>query len=285
MPEVAVNIMLFVLGAAIGSFLNVLAMRFSEESGFKLAAKGRSRCPHCSKTLTWSELIPLLSFVAQGRRCRECKKPISWVYPGVELLAGLIAVFVPLHLGYGIPALMWVLVLWTLLLISAIDLRLGLIPNGLVVLVGLFGGTIFTYKYLMGYFEVISASKVVSYIGHYYLTFRAGDSVLINHLFAIGFGLALFGGIYLLSKGKAMGLGDVKLAAALGTLLVLPDMVLAMALSFIVGSGVGLGMMKFGKLKFKSSVPFGPFMAIGVTLVFFFGYDIVDAYFTLFGLI
>ncbi|MDP3953409.1 MAG: prepilin peptidase [bacterium] len=284
MPEAAVNIALFVLGAAVGSFLNVLALRFSEESGFGPALRGRSKCPHCGRTLTWSELIPIFSFLAQGGKCRGCKGRISLVYPTVELLAGLIAVFVPLHLGFGVPALIWVLALWTLLLISAIDLRLGLIPNGLVALLAALGGTLFAYKHFLGYFEGLIGSKTASYIGHYYLTFRVGESVLVNHLLAGGFGLVLFGGIYLLSKGKAMGLGDVKLVAALGTLLVLPDMVLAVALSFMVGSVVGLGMMKFGKLEFKSSVPFGPFLAIGVTFVLFFGYDIVDAYFKLFGI-
>ncbi|MDP3953750.1 MAG: prepilin peptidase [bacterium] len=285
MLEAAVNIALFILGTAIGSFLNVLAFRFSEKSGFGPAMKGRSKCPHCSKVLTWSELVPILSFLIQGGECRGCKGRISLVYLTVEFLAGLIAVFVPIHLSFGVPALIWVLVLWTLLLISAIDLRLGLIPNGLVALVAALGGTLFAYRYFSGYFETFIGSKTASYIGHYYLTFSVGESVLINHLLAIGFGLALFGGVYLLSKGKAMGLGDVKLAGALGTLLVLPDMVLAVALAFIVGSLAGIIMMKFGKLQFKSSVPFGPFLAIGVTFVLFFGYDIVDAYFKLFGII
>jgi len=285
MPDVAVRITLFVLGTAIGSFINVLALRYSEKNGFKRAMRGRSKCPHCSKTLKWYELIPIVSFLIQLGKCRGCGKGISLMYPAVELAAGLIALYVPLQLGYGVAACIWAVALWTLLLMSFIDLRLKLIPNGLVVLLTTLGSGLFLYRYSTGYFSDYVGSKGISFIGHYYLTFRVGSEALVNYLWAVAFGLVLFGGIYLLSKGKAMGLGDVKLAGALGTLLVFPDMVAAMALSFIVGAAVGLVLMKWKGMSFKSSVPFGPFMALGVTLVFFFGYDIVNAYFKLFGLV
>ncbi len=285
MPEEVIYVLLFISGTALGSFLNVLALRYSDKHGFSRAFSGRSKCPHCEQPLSWSELIPLLSFAIQGRKCRSCAKPISWMYPAVELLSGIIAVGMPLYLGFGVPALIWAAVFWTLLLISAIDLRLKLIPNKLVFLLLLLGAALVWHKYAAGYSNEFASSQGVSFIGHYYLTFRIGKEILLNHLWSVAFGLALFGGVYLFTKGKAMGLGDVKLAGALGALLVLPDMVLAMALAFITGSVIGLILMALGDLKFKSKVPFGPFMALGVTLVFFFGYDIVDAYFNLFGLL
>ena len=284
MSELIVNILLLVFGAALGSFINVLGFRYSTKNGFKDALAGRSRCQYGGHELKWIDLIPIFSFLFLRGKCRTCKKPISWRYPLVEVLAALTALFVPLQIGFGIPALLWVVCFWTLLLISIIDLRLKIIPNSLVILIAVSGLGLVAYKYFDGVFDKPIGSGGISSMGMYYLTFIIGHNVLLNYLYALIFALMLFGWAYLLSKGKAMGMGDVKLATALGAWFILPDMVLAMALAFIVGSVVGLIMMRFGKLKFKSSVPFGPVMATGVTLVFFFGYDIVNAYFKIFGL-
>ncbi|MCR4261080.1 MAG: prepilin peptidase [Candidatus Colwellbacteria bacterium] len=280
---VVTNALLIIFGAAIGSFINVLGFRYSTKNKFGNALRGRSKCQHGGHGLKWLDLIPVFSFLFLRGKCRTCHKPISWRYPIVEALAGLVALFVPLQIGFGIPALLWVLGFWTLLLISIIDLRLQIIPNSLVIFLAALGVGSMAYQYTDGLWGDWLRYYEISSLGAYYLTFRIGSSILLNHVYATLVALALFGGIYIASKGKAMGLGDVKLVAALGAWLVFPDMVLAMALSFIVGSIVGLTMMALGKLKFKSGIPFGPFIATGVTLVFFFGYDIVNAYFKIFG--
>lgn len=285
MSEVATNILLLVFGAAIGSFINVLGFRYSTKKGFADALTGRSKCPHCGHELGWMDLIPVFSFLLLMGKCRTCKRPISWRYPTVEILAALVALLVPLTIGFGVDALLWVLGLWILLLISIIDFRLKIIPNSLVILLGTLGVGLMIFKYFTGVFDDPLGVRGVSLIGAHYLSFQIGENALLNHLWAALFCFALFGGLYFLSKGRAMGLGDVKLSIVLALWLTFPDMVLAMALSFIVGSIVGLLMIRFGRLKFKSNVPFGPFMAIGVTLVFFLGYDIVNAYFKVFGLI
>ena len=284
MPELVVNTLLFVFGAAIGSFINVLGFRYSVKKGFKDAFVGRSMCPQCKTKLKWIDLIPIFSFVFLMGKCRTCKKPISWRYPLGETIAALIALFVPLQIGFGIPALLWVLCLWILLLISIVDFRLKIIPDSLVVLIAVLGLGLMALKYFNGYFDGLVQSDGISFMGTHYITFRIGVSALLNHVYSILFALGLFGGLYAFSKGRAMGMGDVKLASALGLWLIFPDMVLSMALAFIVGSIIGLAMMQFKKLKFKSNVPFGPFIAAGVTLVFFFGYDIVNAYFKIFGI-
>jgi len=284
MPEAVINILLLFFGAAMGSFIDVLGSRYSKNNSFRAALGGRSRCPSGKHKLEWIDLIPVLSFLFLRGKCRTCKASISWRYPLVEVLSALIALFVPLQLGFGIPALFWVVCLWTLLLISLIDLRLKIIPNSLIVLLVVLGLGLMTFKYFNGFFDELIGFKGVSLMGVHYLTFRIGTNALMNHLYAAILSLSLFGGVYLLSRGKGMGMGDVKLATALGAWLVFPDMVLALVLAFVTGSVVGITMMSLGKLKFKSNVPFGPFIATGVTLVFFFGYDIVNAYFQTFGL-
>jgi len=278
------EIISLIFGAAIGSFINVLGFRYSTRNGFKAALRGRSRCQHGGHELKWLDLIPVLSFLFLRGQCRTCRKSISWQYPIVEMLAALVALFVPLRMGFSLPTLLWVLGFWTLLLISIIDLRLQIIPNSLVIFLAALGVGLIASQYTDGLWGKVLEYNGISSLGAYYILFRIGNSAFFNHLYAIIFAFALFGGVHFASKGKAMGLGDVKLATVLGVWFVFPDMVLAIALSFIVGSIVGLIMMGFGKLKFKSGIPFGPFMATGVTLVFFFGYDIVNAYFKIFGI-
>jgi leader peptidase (prepilin peptidase)/N-methyltransferase len=187
--------------------------------------------------------------------------------------------------GYGLESYVWVLSLWLLILMSLIDFRLKIIPNGIVLWLGGLGILNIANRVYSGDLNLLSHPGLGSSFGHYSLMFESGSGFLANHLIGILFGLLLFGGIYLLSRGRAMGLGDVKLVFALGLLMRWPDIGLALILSFILGSVVGLAQMSRGKLGFKSSVPFGPFIAAGVTLVLFFGYDIVNAYFQLFGLI
>ena len=123
---------IFLFGVAIGSFLNVVALRYDGEH-FLFSEKqlgGRSHCPHCKKTLRWFELVPLVSFLIQGGRCRRCGISIGWRYPAVEMLSGIIFLAVPLHfsslaspLGFfsasliGLSAI-WVLVFELLLLVA-----------------------------------------------------------------------------------------------------------------------------------------------------------------------
>src|SRR3989344_385215 len=105
MPEVAINILLLVFGAAMGSFISVLGFRYSMSKGFRDALTGRSRCQHGGHGLTWVDLVPIFSFLCLLGKCRTCKKSISWRYPLIEASAALIAFFVPAQIGFGIPAL------------------------------------------------------------------------------------------------------------------------------------------------------------------------------------
>ena len=275
-PDGAYYLILFILGALVGSYLNVVSLRFSRETGFRASRKGRSHCPHCAKTLKWYELIPLLSFLIQGGKCRSCSRRISLQYPIVELLAGLSLVLIPWQLGWSSLTILWILAFLLFILIAAIDLRLGIIPDKLNILVAVLG----LLAALLVYFD---RDLGTSFIGSYALLFQLGeDSFWVHRLVGVMFGLVFFGGIYLFTRGKAMGLGDVKLAGAIGFLLGWPDVTLALVLAFFVGSIFAIPLLLMKRKTLKDALPFGPFIVAGVTLVFFFGYHILNGYFYLF---
>ncbi len=272
------NFVLGILGALVGSYLNVLSLRFSPEDGFKASRKGRSHCPYCKKALQWYELVPLVSFLIQGGKCRSCHKRLSLQYPIVELLSALIFILIPWQLGWSPLAALWILIFLILVLITIIDLRFSIIPNTLnLSVVGL--------GFIAAGLAYFSGDTNPSFLGSYALLFQLGEgNFWVHRLAGVIFALAFFGGIYFFSNGRAMGLGDVKFAAALGVLLGWPDIAVALVLAFIVGSFAALPLIIAGRARMKDALPFGPFIAAGVTLVFFFGYHILNGYFQLFNL-
>jgi len=279
------QLLLFGFGTFVGSFINVLGLRYSQKNGFKLAAHGRSKCNNCKKTLKWYELVPILSFIVLGGKCKSCKVKISWQYPIVEFLTGLVFFLVPLQLGQGIPALIWVLAFMTFILISVIDLRLKIIPDKLTIFIAALGALLFAFYKTTGSFGLVGGEVNGSFLGSYAVSFWIGaPNMFLNYIVGISFGLISFGLIYLLSKGRAMGFGDVKLAGALGVLVGWPDIALSLILAFITGGIYGSILILRKRKDMKDSIPFGPFIILGVTLVFFFGYYILNGYFAAFSL-
>lgn len=292
---------LFVLGLGFGSFLNVLAMRYDPSRSVFAPESlgGRSYCPHCHKILREFELLPIFSFLIQRGFCRSCRHKLSWQYPIVEILSGFIFVSVPLFLNsfyqvsnsvfinfnaprahYGI-ILIWLVAFWTWLLIAAIDLKHYLIPNELnlvfiVLAVILVMVLVFSRNWLPPFHD--------SFLRHYSLVFSPTQSVILNHLLGGAFGFLFFYLLYFLSRGRAVGLGDAKLAGVSGLLLGWPDIVLGTALAFVLGGIFGAILLLQKKKTLHSRLPFAPFLVIGFAFVFFFGYAIVGGYFSLFNL-
>jgi prepilin signal peptidase PulO-like enzyme (type II secretory pathway) len=240
------QILLFCLGLALGSFLHVLASRYDPER-FILTRNtlgGRSYCPNCRKTLAWYELIPLVSFLVQQGRCRSCGAKLEWSYFWVELVSGLIVAFAPLP---------WTIVFLVLLLITLIDLRLQIIPDELTV--------------------------VLIALGIGLTAFMGQPSPWTNHL-AAAFGAALFfAGLVAITRGKGMGIGDVKLGFALGLIFGYPNTLLLVMLAFVIGAVVGIGLIVSGSKGLKSAVPFGPFLAASAAIVFFWGQVIIESWY------
>ncbi len=279
-------IFLFILGLAAGSFLNVVSLRY--RPGYPLlgeqAIGGRSHCPHCRQELSWYELIPVFSFVIQKGRCRNCKGKISLQYPLVELASGLIVAAVPWYLkgaGYGLPIIViWTLIFLLFLLLSIIDFRHYLIPDAINLTLGILGLVLTFLLNHYGWFNDFSGS----FLGHYALLFGLRGDIWINRIVASILGMAVFGVIILLSKGKAMGWGDFKLVGAMGLIFGWPDILIVLMTAFVVGALVSLPLLIRKKKSLKDAVPFGPFLVVGGTLVFLFGFQMIDYYFKLFGL-
>ena len=269
---------LFLFGVILGSFLNVLILRYEPGGAvFGRHLKGRSHCPCCNKTLSWYELIPIISFIIQLGRCRGCEQKISLQYPVVEIIAGVIVATIPQILGFTPFALIWAIALLVLLVISFIDVRHYVIPDALTIIIALLGIAV-TAIIMMGdmsRFALIPGT----FLGDYALVFSFTDNPWLARLFAAFTGGVFFSSIILLSRGKAMGWGDAKFVAALGLLMGWPDALLAIIIAFIIGAIIGMLMLVSKKKKFKDILPFGPFIALGVMMVVYFGHDIISLYF------
>ncbi len=282
------EIILFIFGLMIGSFLNVVSLRYDGE---RVVADpnvigGRSHCPHCGETLHWYELIPVVSFIIQNRKCRHCGARIGWQYPIVELLSACIFTFVPIVTymltGPGEPLIvvstLWVVVFEILLLIACIDLRLGIIPDELSFALGVLG--IFFITTLGGYFGPANHSLFGSYAGFFGLQ----ENILLNHLAAAVIACLFFFILVVATRGKGMGMGDVKLAFPLGLIFGWPDIMVLVAGAFIIGAVVGIALIVRGKKNMKGTLPFAPFLAIGAAIVFFGSYAVTSGYLHIGGL-
>ena len=263
---------IFVIGTVIGSFLNCLIWR--SHCGESVAA-GRSYCPTCRHELAWYDLVPVFSFLSLGARCRYCSKPISWQYPAVELASGLAFVaaawsFTPQILigGFSLLILAKLLAYWlffsSLAVIFVTDLRWYYIPDGATVS-GIVAAAVFTF---------LNAG------GGYPWRFFDRDmatGALVSAVFATSFFLAIF----LVSRGKWMGFGDVKYAVLMGLGLGFPGILVGMFFANFFGAILGLVLVARGKKKMSSQVPFGPFLVAGTLIAIFFTGPIFNWYISL----
>ena len=280
-------VLLFIFGLIFGSFLNVISFRYQPE-GKLLSFKslgGRSHCPNCKQILKWYELIPLLSFIVQRGKCRTCGMRISWQYPLVEFISGIIFLL-PLYLYNPfipnalliIQSLVWVLVFLIFLLLWTIDYRLYLIPDELNLGLAFLGIVLAVSNSFLDKLGLLPGS----FLGSYADLFGFGQNILLNHFFGFFAGISIVGGIILLTRGRGMGMGDLKLMGALGVLYGWPDILFIFILGSFIGAVASVYLMVSGKKDMKSSVPFGPFLVLAAVLIFFFGEVLLGNYFKLF---
>lgn len=236
-----------VLGLAIGSFLNVVIDRLPQG---KSIIRGRSYCDFCRHTLAWYDLIPILSFIILGRKCRYCKKSISWQYPIVELVTAIlfIIVFASINRFIDAPSYLPIfffhlVVISGLIVIFFTDLKYRIIPDQVVLFL-----IILILLYLF-----INRTDIWLY--------------LLSGLTMSSFLLMLL----LITRGRGMGLGDVKFAFLMGLILGFPSIIIAFYLSFLTGALFSLILILSGKKTIKATIPFGPFLAVATIVSLFYG--------------
>lgn len=292
-----VVIFVFLLGLAVGSFLNVLVWRVPRNESIGAV---RSYCPNCKKELRWYELIPLLSFVWQGGKCRSCHTCISWQYPLVEFTTGVLFVFVTwqrfndlsiqrfidltiqqfnnVAMWQFVNAMIPVLYLWfivsVLLVIFITDFKYYIIPDKIVFPAI---GIAFVYNLFSNFgnlnLDIFSNS---GFRNLDFLPFAVHPfwGLIIAGVFASLFFLSLV----IASKGRWMGLGDVKFAFLMGFVLGFPNIFVALFLSFTLGSIVGIMLIVARKKSFSSQLPFGTFLTLATFIALFWGDTLFNYY-------
>ncbi|MFZ5453088.1 MAG: prepilin peptidase [Thermodesulfobacteriota bacterium] len=246
----AVQVLAFLVGLALGSFLNVVITRLPLE---KRVWAGRSRCPHCLAPLPWRDNLPLLSFFLLRRRCRFCAHPISWRYPAVELAGGLLALALWSRFPGSYLLLVYGVFSAGLVVLTALDLEHRWLPD-VITLPGVGLGLVFSLIFPhLAFWEALAGALLGG--GVFYL---------------LGWG-------YERLTGKlGMGGGDVKLMALIGAFLGLKSVPLVILLSAALGSLVGLatvliaGNWRQGGWR-TAAIPYGPFLA-GAALVYLLGH-------------
>ncbi len=295
----------FLIGIILGSFVKALADR----SLIKKSFWGRSYCPKCQHKLAWYDLFPVFSYITLRGKCRYCHKRIGNEYLLVELGMGLLVGFLfwqafrnfqfsifNFQSVYNFQFSIFLFELFSKTFFIAVlgvlfltDLKKMFIPDR-IVLPAIVIGFIFNI--------VITATKV-GYL-YYSLWWTAVGRLLLppnseyfqRHALQIAQPFfwsfltgIIIGGFFLsliiLTRGKGMGGGDVKLGAFMGIMLGFPQALFALVLSFLTGAIFSIGLIITGKKHFGQTIPFGPFLVLGSLIMLFWGQDIVNWYLNL----
>ncbi|MFH0854316.1 MAG: prepilin peptidase [bacterium] len=256
------SITIFILGLCVGSFLNVVIFRIHEGRNF---IKGRSKCLKCGNELEWYDNIPLLSYIFLKGKCRHCGIKISAQYPAVEFGTGILflisfIVWTDKKLNFPVsPFIKW----------GAYGLLLSYLIFTSILIV------IFVYD--LRWYLILDKISIPSIIIAFSLNLFLGFSVwnLLSAAIAIS-GFFLFQ--FLISKGKWIGGGDIRLGFLMGAMLGMPKAILALFIAYIAGSVIGISLIIFGKKKMESCVPFGAFLAPATYAVMLWGGDILRWY-------
>lgn len=253
-------IIIFIFGLVVGSFLNCVIYRLEINQSF---LSGRSYCPNCKHKLGFFDLIPVFSFVFLKGRCRYCRQRISLQYPLVEITTGILFLLIGLQFLNG-SMVLWLILLYLLfitpffIIIFFYDLKHYIIPDRVV-------------------FTALLVSSIWYLVAGIFFDFYTKYQILNTILAAFGASTFFFI-IVLISRGKWMGIGDIKLAFLMGIFLGFPKILVALFSAFFFGAIIGIGLIILKKKDIKSEIPFGPFLVAGTLLSLFLGQKIINWY-------
>lgn len=249
--DLPIIIMIFLLGLCVGSFCNVLIYRLPRGEEF---VRTPSHCMSCGHGLKWYELIPVLSWIAQGGKCRKCGVKLSAQYPIVEALNGIMWLLTGiLFRGDWLTVGLYCGLFSLLMVLSVIDWRTFIIPNGINLAI-----------FLLGLVRLVTDLEN-------WLLYLIG-MLAVSLVFLL---------LHVLTAGNGLGMGDVKLVAAAGLLLGWQKMLLAVLVGSVAGAIIHSVRMKYGA---DRKLAFGPYLAAGIWLSALVGQPLISAYLSLFGL-
>lgn len=246
--QTVILIIVGALGAAIGSWLNVVILRLQSNRPWW---SGRSACPHCGTNLRWFELIPMVSYVLIGGRCRYCRRVLTRQYILVEIITAVSFMITYAHFyGGGMVIVAWLLVA-TMILIGVYDGRWSLIPDA------------FSIPFIL-------VALVASFLqGQEIVTPLIGG--LVGGLF--------FSAQHMLSGKRWVGSGDIFLGVGLGLLLGWRFLLVALFLAYLSGAFIAGIFILMKRLKLTSAMPFGPYLMAAGFVTWLWGQQILEWYF------
>jgi len=254
----------FIFGTIIGSFLNVVSLRYNTGG----IADGRSKCFSCGKELRWYELVPVFSYILIRGRCLRCKSSVSFQYPIIEILTGLIFALIlykhwpVVSLVSSLDLLIILAIFSAFIVIAIYDSKHKIIPDGLAY--------ILSFLALFRAFLLFEITGIKAFV----IILTAGPLVALP-IFLLWF----------VSKGRWIGFGDVKLSLAIGWLLGPILGLSAIIVGFWVGAIFGVTLILLSKfhlfqnqkmITMKSEIPFGPFLIIGTLFIYLFPFDVLN---------
>jgi leader peptidase (prepilin peptidase)/N-methyltransferase len=245
------------LGLVLGSFMNVCIYRLPRNESI---IRPRSYCTHCGKTIRFYDNLPLISYILLLGKCRHCRHTISWRYPAVEFLTGLLSLVLFIRYGLNLQYFLFLLFLASLVTISFIDLYHKMIPDVLS-LPGIVAGWAVTW--LIGH-----VSWLDSLIG---IAAGGGSLLLVAFLYERFTGR------------EGMGGGDIKLLAMIGAWMGWRPLPFVVLMSAITGVCIGVAFILLSGKGYRVRIPFGPFLSLGTILYFFFGPELTHWYMGLYG--
>ena len=252
----------FILGLFVGSFLNVVVLRLHRAESF---VKGYSKCLACKHRLYIKDSIPLLSYLFLKGRCRYCKKKFSHQYPLLEVVTGLA----------------FVLVFWKVIpsldLASATALQFIHLLDWWVIVSFLIIIFVYDLKYYLILDKIVWPGIILALIVNLFLGFS-----IFNLIFAAVIGGGFFLLQFVVSKGRWIGGGDIRLGVFMGAILGWPHVLTALFISYILGSFISVFLLLAKRKEMGDKIPFGTFLALGTFVTMLWGPSLINWYFSLF---
>jgi leader peptidase (prepilin peptidase)/N-methyltransferase len=244
------DLIVFIVGLIFGSFANVCIYRLPKGKSIIFPS---SFCPNCNKKIKWYDNIPLLSYLILKGKCRYCKKPISPRYFVVEFITGLLFLFIYRKFGLSPSFFIYTLLVLSLVIIGFIDIDTFLIPD-VIVLPGIFLGLVVSWLFP----KIHDMPKIGSFLYSFCGVILGGATLIF-----LGFlGKLIF-------KKEAMGGGDVKMLAMIGSFLGWKAIFLTLFFASLFGTLISLMLILLKKKEMGEYVPFGPYLAIGAIISIF----------------